>query len=105
MYHKDNFVIQSCPVSNQMLGYVPDLRQHPALNYYRSGIPLILGADDPGTMGYDDFTVDWYEVYNAWGLDLSDLKKLAENSLRYSTMNDTDKKTAVESKWRPLWDK
>jgi len=97
--------IESCPVSNQMLGYVPDLRQHPALNYYRSGIPLILGADDPGTMGYDDFTVDWYEVYNAWGLDLSDLKKLAENSLRYSTMQEADKKTAVESKWRPLWDK
>jgi adenosine deaminase CECR1 len=54
-------------------------------------------------MGYDDFTVDWYEVYNAWGLDLSDLKKLAQNSLQYSTMTDSDKTAAIEGKWRPLW--
>ncbi|KAL5012098.1 hypothetical protein ScPMuIL_010649 [Solemya velum] len=95
--------IEANPVSNQMLGYVPDLRSHPALTYFRYGIPVVLGSDDPGTFGYDNFTVDWYMVFMAWGLDLLDLKQLAVNSLKYSAMNNADKKLAIQQKWRPLW--
>jgi adenosine deaminase CECR1 len=103
LVRQQGIAIEACVVSNQILGYIPDLRQHPALIYYRSGIPIVLGADDPGTMGYDDFTVDWYQVYSAWGLDLSDLKTLALNSLSYSSMSPADKTIAIEQKWLPLW--
>ena len=44
-----------------------------------------------GTFGYDSFTVDWYEVFMAWGLDLAELKQLAMNSLRYSSLTDEEK--------------
>lgn len=97
--------IEANPVSNQMLGYVPDLRSHPALTYYRYGIPVILGSDDQGTFGYDNFTVDWYMAFMAWGLNLLDLKQLAVNSLQYSAMNNTDKQQAIQQKWRPAWSK
>ena len=43
-------------------------------------------------MGYDSFTVDWYEVFMAWGLDLAELKQLAINSLKYSSMTEEDKR-------------
>lgn len=66
-------------------------------------MPVILGADDPGTFGYNEFTVDWYYAFMAWGLDLVDLKQLAKNSLEYSAMSDSEKGLAFQ-KWGAAWD-
>ncbi|KAK2193588.1 hypothetical protein NP493_11g04015 [Ridgeia piscesae] len=79
--------IETCPTSNHLLGYIPDLRNHPAVHYIRSGIPVVLASDDPGSFGYDHVTVDWYQAFMAWGLRLADLKLLALNSLRHSGMS------------------
>lgn len=43
-----DIAIEICPVSNQILGFIADLRNHPAVNYIRDGVPVILGTDDPG---------------------------------------------------------
>ncbi|WAR17117.1 AGSA-like protein [Mya arenaria] len=94
--------VEANPVSNMLLGYVPDQRHHPAITFIRSGIPVVLGADDPGTMGYNEFTVDWYEAFMAWGLNLKDLKQLAINSLNYSTMDASEKPIAFQ-KWQTAW--
>ena len=96
--------IESCPVSNQIVGFIADLRNHPAINYMRHGIPVILGTDDPGTFGYDHFTIDWYEVFMGWGLDLMDLKTLALNSLRHSSMTPEQAEEAITTKWQPVYD-
>ncbi|XP_013410098.1 adenosine deaminase 2-A [Lingula anatina] len=95
--------IEICPASNQLLGYVPDLRNHPANNFIRMGAPVILGADDPATFGYDHFTVDWYEAFMGWGLRLQDLRHLAINSLKYSTMPKEDINAAIKDKWEPAY--
>ncbi|XP_052769350.1 adenosine deaminase AGSA-like [Mya arenaria] len=95
--------VEANPVSNMLLGYVTDQRHHPAMTYIRSGIPVVMGADDPGAMGYNEFTVDWYEAFMAWGLNLKDLKQLAINSLTYSTMNQSERKAALQ-KWQRAWD-
>ncbi|XP_052765532.1 adenosine deaminase AGSA-like isoform X1 [Mya arenaria] len=95
--------VEANPVSNMLLGYVPDQRHHPAITFIRSGIPVVLGADDPGTMGYNEFTVDWYEAFMAWGLNLKDLKQLANNSFTYSSMDDGEKINAFQ-KWQIAWD-
>jgi len=65
----------------------------------------MLGSDDAGTFGYDNYTVDWYEVFMSWGLDLRDLRTFALNSLNYSGLSEKDKKDAIENKWKPMWDK
>jgi adenosine deaminase len=54
---KRKIAIEANPVSNQMLGYVPDQRHHPAITYLRYGMPVVLGADDPATLGYNEFTL------------------------------------------------
>ena len=100
-----DIAVEICPVSNQILAFFPDIRVHPAVNYIRSGVPVVLGSDDPATFGYDYFTVDWYEAFMSWGLDLADLKLLAQNSLRYSSMTASEKKSAIDNKWLPLWKK
>ncbi|CAF0982894.1 unnamed protein product [Didymodactylos carnosus] len=73
--------IEICPASNQILGYVADLRNHPGIVYHRSGIPIVLAGDDPGSFGYNYLTVDFYLASMAWGLNLADLKQFAWNSI------------------------
>ena len=87
----------------QILGYDPDLRNHFGQYFYREGIPVVLASDDPGSIGYDGVAVDWYFAFISWGLKIGDLKRLALNSLEYSGMNETEKKSAIEDSWRPSW--
>ncbi|HNP47571.1 MAG TPA: hypothetical protein PKL85_01990 [Bacteroidia bacterium] len=93
--------IEVCPVSNQVLGYVADLRNHPAIHWLRSGIPVTINPDDPGMMGYT-FSADFYEAFLAWDLSLSDLKLLAMNSINYSSLSEVEKKVMI-SKWKEKW--
>ena len=95
--------IEICPASNQILGYVADLRNHPGIVYHRSGIPIVLAGDDPGSFGYNELTIEFYLVTMAWGLDLADLKQFAWNSIQYSTIPEARRVTGFE-KWRVQWD-
>ena len=72
------------------------MRSHPAINFYRSGLPIVIAGDDPGSFGYNELTVDYYMAFMAWGLNLADLKIIANNSLIYSTVPDE-----VNKKQRP----
>src|SRR5262249_57761729 len=84
-----------CPISNQMLRYVSDLRMHPADGYLRRGVPCVLSNDDPGIFGNDGLSYDFWVATLAWDLDLRALKQLALNSLNYSGMTVAEKRTAL----------
>ncbi|MBK9026098.1 MAG: hypothetical protein IPL69_19675 [Saprospiraceae bacterium] len=92
--------IEVCPISNQVLGYVADLRNHPAVYWIRSGVPVTSNPDDPGMMGYT-FSYDFYEAFMAWDLN-SDLKMLAMNSIKYSSLSEPEKLVTL-SKWKDKW--
>jgi adenosine deaminase CECR1 len=94
--------IEICPASNQILGYVADLRNHPGIVYHRSGIPIVLAGDDPGSFGYNQLTVDFYLATMAWGLNLADLKQFAWNSIQYSSLTN-DRKIQGFQKWKYQW--
>ena len=95
--------IEVCPISNQVLGYVADLRNHPAVLYLNSGLPVVICPDDPGIWKCT-FSYDFYAAFMAWGLDLKCLKQLAMNSLLYSAMAPEEKERALEF-WREKWEK
>jgi len=95
--------IEVCPISNQVLGYVADLRNHPAVLYLNSGLPVVICPDDPGIWKCT-FSYDFYAAFMAWGLDLRCLKQLAMNSLIYSAMDPEEKERALEF-WREKWQK
>jgi adenosine deaminase CECR1 len=95
--------IEVCPISNQVLGYVSDLRNHPAVLYINSGMPVVICPDDPGIWKCS-FSYDFYAAFMAWGLDLKCLKQLAMNSLLYSAMDPGEKERALEF-WREKWRK
>lgn len=93
--------IEVCPISNQVLGFVADLRNHPAVLYINSGLPVVICPDDPGIWKCT-FSYDFYAAFMGWGLDLKCLKQLAMNSLIYSAMDPEEKEGALEF-WRKKW--
>jgi adenosine deaminase CECR1 len=98
-----SIAIEVCPISNQVLGYVADLRNHPAVHYINSGLPVVICPDDPA-LWKSTFSHDFYVAFMAWGLDLKCLKQLAMNSLIYSAMDSKEKEIALEF-WRGKWAK
>jgi adenosine deaminase CECR1 len=95
--------IEVCPISNQVLGYIADLRNHPAVLYINNGLPVVICPDDPGIWKCT-FSYDFYAAFMAWGLDLKCLKQLAMNSLLYSAMAPEEKERALRH-WHEKWAK
>jgi adenosine deaminase CECR1 len=93
--------VEVCPISNQVLGYVSDLRNHPAVHYINAGLPVVLSSDDPAIFGHT-LSHDFYVAFMAWGLDLKALKQLAMNSLTYAAMSP-DEKSRASAAWNRRW--
>ncbi|GJQ76376.1 hypothetical protein Trydic_g2094 [Trypoxylus dichotomus] len=102
-----NIAIEVCPISNQVLGLVADLRNHPAAYLIARGYPIVICNDDPGNWGAEGLSYDWYLTFMAMTPEytgLHFLKKLAINSLEYSALNETEKVTAFKI-WNAKWNK
>jgi len=87
--------IEVSPLSNQILGYVKDLRLHPASLMLRHGVQCSISSDDPAIFGYAGLSYDYWYATMAWELDLRDIKKLVFNSLTYSTLDEIEKQEAL----------
>ena len=103
MYAEEGIPLEICPVSNQILGYVPDLRNHPAVPLMRSGVRISINPDDPAMFGYTGVTIDFTVAVLAWDLSLSDLKRLIMNSIEDAAMTDSEA-AELMSLWRIEWD-
>ncbi len=93
------------PISNQVLGLVKDLRNHPAAVLIQENFPMVISADDPGLWGAKGLSYDFYSAFMAMAsksADLRLLKKLALNSLEFSTLDGPQLdqcKTIFENQW------
>jgi adenosine deaminase CECR1 len=94
--------VEVSPLSNQILGYITDLRMHPAHAWIKHGMQISISPDDPSIFGYTGVTPDYWSIFLAWELDLRSLKQLAINSIRYSFLEENKKKAALEN-WNKKW--
>ena len=94
--------LEVCPVSNMSLKYISDVREHPARKYYSQGIPMVLASDDPAFQEHENMTDDFVIAAAAWEFSLSDLKRLAFNSIKYCSASPATKNSLLEE-WTKRW--
>lgn len=100
---KRGVAIEVCPISNQVLRYLTDLRVHPGARMIENGLPVTISSDDPGIWGARGLTHDFWEATVAWQLNTRTLKTLARNSLEFSGLTGVEKDAALRS-WEQDWD-
>ncbi|XP_026481494.1 adenosine deaminase 2-like [Ctenocephalides felis] len=105
MVKKYKIGIEVCPISNQVLGLVGDLRNHPLSSLLMDNYPVVISSDDPGYWGAKGVTYDWYETFigiAAFNQDVHLLRKLALNSIEQSSLTD-DEKQELKEDWKKRW--
>lgn len=50
--------LEVSPISNQLLGYVRDIRNHPVRTFMSLGIPVVICSDDPALFRYSSLSYD-----------------------------------------------
>lgn len=104
---EQNIGLEICPISNQVLGLVSDLRNHPANHLIANNYPVVITSDDPSLWGAKGLSYDWYVAFMAMSSRHSDirlLKQLAYNSILYSSMDLHEKEVALK-RWENDWQK
>lgn len=91
-----NVMLEVCPISNQVLGYVPDLKDHPAGGYIKRGLNVTINSDDCSIFDTAYITDDLLLAYLCWDLTLADIKRCLKNSL----CGDKAKEAMFESSWK-----
>ena len=88
---KKDVCVEVCPLSNMVLGYTLDLRQHPIKDLTHRGLQISISSDDPCFFDYEGVTLDYSYLALAWELDIRDLKQLSLNGIKYSSVSEEKK--------------
>ncbi|KAM6925844.1 adenosine deaminase 2-A isoform 1-T4 [Lycodopsis pacificus] len=104
---KRGVAVEVCPISNQVLKLVNDMRNHPAAALMSENHPMVISSDDPAMFGASGLSYDFYEAFVGFGgirSRLGSLKELAMNSIRYSSLTSQQQEKAL-ALWQRRWDK
>ena len=101
-YREDGITVEVCPVSNLSLGYVHDLRLHPAMHYLTEGVPIVICSDDGLFMTPGPLVDDFYSAVLCWNLSINDIREICERSIRAGGLPEEDTDYLLQV-WRRAW--
>lgn len=87
MVKQKKILIESCPISNEVLRLTSSVKAHPLPALLARGVTAALCSDDPAILGHgkNGLTHDFWQALQGWeNLGLEGLGSLAENSVRYA---------------------
>ena len=91
MIKEKKILIESCPISNEVLRLCASVLSHPLPALLARGVACSLSNDDPSILGQgtNGMTHDFWQVLQGWdNLGLAGLGSLAENSVRWAIFED-----------------
>ncbi|OAX83407.1 hypothetical protein ACJ72_02227 [Emergomyces africanus] len=91
MVKEKNILIESCPISNEVLRLTSTVLAHPLPALLARGVPASLSNDDPALLGQgtSGMSHDFWSALQGWeNLGLAGLGSLAENSVRWGAYED-----------------
>lgn len=91
MVKEKKILIESCPISNEILRLCASVMSHPLPALLARGVSCALCNDDPAILGQDTagMTHDFWQALQGWdNLGLAGLGSLAENSVRWAAFED-----------------
>lgn len=95
MLKEKKILIESCPVSNEILRLTGSIASHPLPALLARGVSCSLCNDDPTVLGQalTGMSHDFWQALQGWeNLGLGGLASLAENSVRWATFDDVSAK-------------
>lgn len=99
MVKDKKILVESCPISNQVLRLTSSMMTHPLPALLAKGVPVALSSDDPALMGQGEsgMTHNFWQALQAFEiLGLEGLASLAENSLQYALHEDCSSKQWIK---------
>lgn len=91
MVKEKKILVESCPVSNEVLRLCSSIMSHPLPALLARGVPCSLCNDDPTILGQgvSGMSHDFWQALQGWeNLGLEGLGSLAENSVRWASLED-----------------
>src|SRR5262249_4527637 len=70
-------------------------KDHPLPAYLAAGVPVVLSTDDAG-IARIDLTNEYFRAARDYGLGYRELKAIAGNALRYSFLDEEQKRAELE---------
>lgn len=99
MVKTKKILVESCPISNEVLRLTSSIKAHPLPALLARGVPCALSNDDPAILGHRDngVTHDFWQALQGWeNLGLAGLGSLAENSVRWAAFEDQTAKEWIK---------
>lgn len=92
----EKMTLTVCPLSNQKLCVVDDMRAHPLKRMLDLGLKATVNSDDPAYFG--GYVMDNFRaVIEALDLSQDDIRTLARNSIEGSFLNDGEKRAHLSA--------
>jgi len=90
----NHYLIEINLISNLLLEYVDDFKQHPFPEYLRTGVPVALSTDDRG-MWHSNLTDEFFVAVKSFNLSWQEVVTLSKNSLQYSFLEPQKKQNLL----------
>ena len=101
-YIEDDITVEVCPISNLCLGYVHDLRLHPARYYLANDVPIVICSDDGLFMTPNPLVDDFYSAILSWDLSIQDIYEICERSITASGLSEEETDHLLKV-WKWSW--